>query len=216
MFRPTLRCFGCCATRWTSPAPSTDAAPDSAAPAPSTLTAKPSRSCVTPVSVAAGKTITTIEGLSQSGAHPLQLAWIAEDVPQCGYCQSGQIMQAAALLAEDPASLRAGSHRRDDRATSAAVAPITAYAVPSSAPRQPPEVANEPDLAAPIPGGRSDCRHRTRPGVLRSSPRPASRGRANLHAQRLPAHRARRQGHHRGCALGDGTGRAHRVAHDSR
>jgi isoquinoline 1-oxidoreductase alpha subunit len=58
------------------------------------------RSCITPVSAAAGKSITTIEGLSQSGSHPLQLAWIAEDVPQCGYCQSGQIMQAAALLAK--------------------------------------------------------------------------------------------------------------------
>jgi aerobic-type carbon monoxide dehydrogenase small subunit (CoxS/CutS family) len=60
------------------------------------------RSCVTPISTATGKAITTIEGLSQSAAHPLQLAWIAEDVPQCGYCQSGQIMQAAALLAKTP------------------------------------------------------------------------------------------------------------------
>jgi isoquinoline 1-oxidoreductase alpha subunit len=60
------------------------------------------RSCVTPISVAAGKTITTIEGLAQIGPHPLQQAWIAEDVPQCGYCQSGQIMQAAALLAKTP------------------------------------------------------------------------------------------------------------------
>ena len=60
------------------------------------------RSCITPVSVAAGKSITTIEGLSQTGSHPLQQAWIAEDVPQCGYCQSGQIMQAAALLAKTP------------------------------------------------------------------------------------------------------------------
>ncbi len=60
------------------------------------------RSCITPVSVAAGKPITTIEGLSQSGSHPVQLAWIAEDVPQCGYCQSGQIMQAAAFLAKTP------------------------------------------------------------------------------------------------------------------
>ena len=59
-------------------------------------------SCVTPVSVASGKAITTIEGLSQSGPHPLQQAWIAEDVPQCGYCQSGQIMQAAALLLKTP------------------------------------------------------------------------------------------------------------------
>jgi aerobic-type carbon monoxide dehydrogenase small subunit (CoxS/CutS family) len=60
------------------------------------------RSCVTPVSRAAGKTVTTIEGLSPDGRHPLQLAWIAEDVPQCGYCQSGQIMAAAVLLRENP------------------------------------------------------------------------------------------------------------------
>lgn len=60
------------------------------------------RSCMTPVSTAAGKSIATIEGLSRSGPHPLQQAWIAEDVPQCGYCQSGQIMQAAALLAKTP------------------------------------------------------------------------------------------------------------------
>jgi len=58
------------------------------------------RSCITSVSTAAGTSITTIEGLSQTGSHPVQLAWIAEDVPQCGYCQSGQIMQAAALLAK--------------------------------------------------------------------------------------------------------------------
>lgn len=56
------------------------------------------RSCVTPVSTVAGKEITTIEGLSSDLNHPLQKAWIADDVPQCGYCQSGQIMQAAALL----------------------------------------------------------------------------------------------------------------------
>ena len=60
------------------------------------------RSCVTPVSRAAGKEITTIEGLSPDLRHPLQLAWIAEDVPQCGYCQSGQIMAAAVLLRENP------------------------------------------------------------------------------------------------------------------
>ena len=60
------------------------------------------RSCKTPVSAAAGKKITTIEGLSPDGKHPLQVAWIAEQVPQCGYCQSGQIMQAAALLAKTP------------------------------------------------------------------------------------------------------------------
>jgi len=57
------------------------------------------RSCVTPVSSVIGKEITTIEGLAADRSHPLQRAWIAEDVPQCGYCQSGQIMAAAALLA---------------------------------------------------------------------------------------------------------------------
>ncbi|MBK6424125.1 MAG: (2Fe-2S)-binding protein [Gemmatimonadetes bacterium] len=60
------------------------------------------RSCSTPVSAAAGKKITTIEGLSADGSHPLQQAWVAEQVPQCGYCQSGQIMQAAALLSQTP------------------------------------------------------------------------------------------------------------------
>lgn len=56
------------------------------------------RACITPVSTVVGKQITTIEGLSSNGDHPLQKAWIAEQVPQCGYCQSGQIMQAAVLL----------------------------------------------------------------------------------------------------------------------
>jgi isoquinoline 1-oxidoreductase alpha subunit len=60
---------------------------------------KATRSCATPVSLVEGKSVTTIEGLSAAGDHPLQKAWIAEQVPQCGYCQSGQIMQAADLLA---------------------------------------------------------------------------------------------------------------------
>ncbi len=60
------------------------------------------RSCVTPVSSVVGKEIVTIEGLSPDGSHPVQQAWIAENVPQCGYCQTGQIMAAAALLAENP------------------------------------------------------------------------------------------------------------------
>ncbi len=60
------------------------------------------RSCVTPVSSVTGKKIITIEGLSPDRSHPLQRAWIAEDVPQCGYCQPGQIMAAAALLAKRP------------------------------------------------------------------------------------------------------------------
>ena len=57
------------------------------------------RSCQTPVASVAGKNVNTIEGLSANGDHPLQRAWVALQVPQCGYCQSGQIMQAAALLA---------------------------------------------------------------------------------------------------------------------
>src|SRR5436190_8583204 len=60
------------------------------------------RSCVAPVSRAAGKEVTTIEGLSSDLSHPLQRAWIAEDVPQCGYCQSGQLMSASVLLHEKP------------------------------------------------------------------------------------------------------------------
>jgi isoquinoline 1-oxidoreductase subunit alpha len=60
------------------------------------------RSCVMPISAAAGQTVLTIEGLSRDGSHPLQRAWIAEEVPQCGYCQSGQIMAAAVLLRENP------------------------------------------------------------------------------------------------------------------
>lgn len=62
----------------------------------------PQRSCILPVSAVAGKNVTTIEGLSGDGRHPLQLAWIEENAPQCGYCQSGQIMSAAALLASEP------------------------------------------------------------------------------------------------------------------
>jgi isoquinoline 1-oxidoreductase alpha subunit len=63
------------------------------------LDGKAIRSCQTPLSQAQGKKITTIEGLSADGNHPLQKAWVIEQVPQCGYCQSGQIMQAAELLA---------------------------------------------------------------------------------------------------------------------
>jgi isoquinoline 1-oxidoreductase subunit alpha len=62
----------------------------------------PVRSCITPISTVAGKTVTTIEGLTPDGSHPLQKAWAALDVPQCGYCQAGQIMSAAALLRTTP------------------------------------------------------------------------------------------------------------------
>ncbi len=63
---------------------------------------EPVRSCSMPVSAMAGKKVTTIEGLSADRTHPLQRAWIAEQVPQCGYCQSGQIMNAAAFLRKNP------------------------------------------------------------------------------------------------------------------
>ena len=65
------------------------------------LGGQPVRACLTPVSAAKGP-VTTIEGLSADGSHPLQLAWQEIDVPQCGYCQAGQIMSAAALLAKNP------------------------------------------------------------------------------------------------------------------
>ena len=66
------------------------------------LDGQPIRSCVTPVSAIGRRRVTTIEGLSSDRSHPLQRAWIELDVPQCGYCQSGQIMSAAALLAQTP------------------------------------------------------------------------------------------------------------------
>jgi isoquinoline 1-oxidoreductase alpha subunit len=66
------------------------------------LDGAPMRSCSLPVSAVAGKNITTIEGLSDDNSHPVQQAWITEQVPQCGYCQSGQIMAATALLKKTP------------------------------------------------------------------------------------------------------------------
>lgn len=70
------------------------------------LNGSPVRSCQMPLSAAANTSVTTIEGLSADSTHPLQKAWIAEQVPQCGYCQSGQIMQAAALLKMNPTPSR--------------------------------------------------------------------------------------------------------------
>ena len=61
----------------------------------------PVRSCQTPLSTVSGKKVSTVEGLSKNNSHPLQMAWIKHDVPQCGYCQSGQLMSAAALLADN-------------------------------------------------------------------------------------------------------------------
>ena len=67
------------------------------------LNGHPIRSCVVPISAAEGQSITTIEGLSNNGLSPVQKAWIDHNVPQCGYCQAGQIMSATALLASNPA-----------------------------------------------------------------------------------------------------------------
>ena len=72
------------------------------------------RSCQTHIGELEGKKVTTIEGLSEHGDHPLQKAWIAEQVPQCGYCQSGQIMQAAALLTKNPKPSRSEIVRHMD------------------------------------------------------------------------------------------------------
>lgn len=66
------------------------------------LNGEPARACLTPLTAAANASVTTIEGLSNDNSHPLQLAWQQMDVPQCGYCQAGQIMSAAALLAKHP------------------------------------------------------------------------------------------------------------------
>jgi len=66
------------------------------------LDGSPVRSCSVPVAAVADRAVTTIEGLSPAGEHPVQRAWVEEDVPQCGYCQAGQIMSAVALLARDP------------------------------------------------------------------------------------------------------------------
>src|SRR5271170_224442 len=105
----------------------------------------PTRSCVTPVSAIAGKSITTIEGLSLDRNHPIQQAWIAEQVPQCGYCQSGQIMTAAALLARTPKPTdadidqalsgnicRCGTYQRMRKAIHRAAGQLAANALPTN------------------------------------------------------------------------------------
>src|SRR4026208_1046547 len=73
------------------------------------------RSCQTPVSTVASKQVTTLEGLSADGTHPLQIAWQEIDVPQCGYCQAGQIMSAAGLLGEEPGPAGRGVHNAEKR-----------------------------------------------------------------------------------------------------
>ena len=98
----------------------------------------PARSCQMPVSTARGVNITTIEGLSPDGSHPLQKAWVEHDVPQCGYCQAGQIMTAAAFIQSNPAPsdeeidgamagnwCRCGTYLRIREAVKAAAAAMT-------------------------------------------------------------------------------------------
>ena len=92
------------------------------------------RSCVTPVSAVAGKKITTIEGLSPNASHPLQVAWEKHNVAQCGYCQPGQIMQAAALLQKTPKPTDAQIDNAMD-GNSAAAGPTRGYEPPSRLPR---------------------------------------------------------------------------------
>jgi aerobic-type carbon monoxide dehydrogenase small subunit (CoxS/CutS family) len=134
---------------------------------------EPVRSCITPIGSVAGKDVTTIEGLSKTGEHQVQQAWLAEDVPQCGYCQSGMIMAAAALLAKTPKPTdrdidgamdglicRCGTYNRIRRAIHTAAAMTPAPAAPaapaprSAAPGKP--AASSPrsaPTAAPRKGG---------------------------------------------------------------
>ena len=106
----------------------------------------PTRSCVTPISSVAGKSVITIEGLSPDRSHPVQQAWIAEQVPQCGYCQSGQIMAAVALLARKPQPTdadidqflsgnicRCGTYQRIRRAVHRAAKQTATIAAPAAA-----------------------------------------------------------------------------------
>jgi isoquinoline 1-oxidoreductase alpha subunit len=94
------------------------------------INGQPIRSCVTPISTVAGKSVTTIEGLSSDNSHPVQRAWIEVDVPQCGYCQSGQIMTAAGLLKKTAHTPPTPISTRPCTATSAAAGPTRPFATP--------------------------------------------------------------------------------------
>ena len=107
------------------------------------------RSCVPAGRRGGGKAVTTIEGLSTDGTHPVQRAWIEEDVPQCGYCQAGQIMAAAALLAAHAAADRRARSTPRCPATCAAAGPTCGSARPSTAP---------PAARAPDAPRASSCR----------------------------------------------------------
>lgn len=98
---PICRCFGSCAMKPASPAPSSVAAKRCGA-CTVIVDKQAVRACVTSISDVVGRDVTTIEGLHPTGDHPVQKAWRQVNVPQCGYCQAGQIMQAVALLTENP------------------------------------------------------------------------------------------------------------------
>src|SRR2546428_711770 len=101
------------------------------------LDGQPVRACVTPTSAARGRRVTTIEGLDAKGEHPLQKAWVEEQVPQCGYCQSGQIMSAAALLPAKPSPTDAEPDADGDKLGSDPARPtpkLTATPVPGNQP----------------------------------------------------------------------------------
>jgi isoquinoline 1-oxidoreductase alpha subunit len=121
------------------------------------------RSCITPISSVAGKRVTTIEGLSATSSHPVQRAWVEIDVPQCGYCQSGQIMSASALLAKTPKPTdaqiddamtgnicRCGTYPRIRKAIHRAAELQAASAKPASASADPPQA---PDSQAAVLAG---------------------------------------------------------------
>jgi isoquinoline 1-oxidoreductase alpha subunit len=129
---------------------------------------QPVRSCSTPISAVQGKEVVTIEGLSKTGDHPVQKAWVEEDVPQCGYCQSGMIMTTVALLKKTPkptdadidAALgghicRCGTYSRIRKAVHLAAAtmpPAPAPAAPAKgAPKSAPKKGAAPPKGAPAP-----------------------------------------------------------------
>ena len=175
------------------------------------LNGEPIRSCQVPVASAAGQEITTIEGLSSDGSHPLQQAWVELDVPQCGYCQAGQIMSAAALLAKNAQAHRRRHRRGDGRQ-------------PLPLRHLPPHPRGHPPGGGLRPSSRTDrCTRASRVGgrhehassvdrrdflkvtalaggglLLGARPRPpsadaAARPRRPLHAERLHPHRRRRR-----------------------
>ena len=194
------------------------------------------RACITSVSDVVGREVTTIEGLHPTGDHAVQKAWRQVNVPQCGYCQAGQIMQAAALLAEipNPTMIR---YARRWRATSAAAAVTSASKMQSISPRResdhehltnpdklrgmearvkpegfPPLRSQEPRHCRRFCAGRA---HDVAPGVCGLSDR--RRQDAAWHRRRpagLRRHRVRRNRDDRGTSVRDGYGRPHQPAPD--